>query len=100
MNDQSKESSFRVVNSLRSMLLISKSKLLRSQGWLSKPDMERSAGFQAESVSGKRMKSPMLGACAASIGVPVHDGLGFCREGDEVLVVAADAPEDPWPELL
>lgn len=92
-----------MVNSPKSVLLISKSKLLRSQAWLSNSELI-SVGFQPKSLSGKRMKSPVLETCLDSCngGGPEEAGLGFCREGEEVLVVAelVDAVEDPLYDLL
>lgn len=50
------------------------------------------------------MKSPVLETCLDSCngGGPEEAGLGFCREGEEVLVVAelVDAVEDPLYDLL
>ena len=50
------------------------------------------------------MKSPVLEACAdcCESGGPEGGGLGFCREGEGVLVVAelVDAAEDPLYDLL
>jgi hypothetical protein len=89
-----------VVNSLVSVLLISKSKLLRSQAWLPNSEELISVRFQAELHSGKRIKSLVPGSRES--GGPVDAGLGSCSEGEEVLVAAelVDAAEDPLYDLL